>query len=55
MVFIADGAGSLKGRDDARKAAVFTIDTLPPQLAFDHGQIISDYFTYQKTGLRPHT
>jgi 8-oxo-dGTP diphosphatase len=53
MVFIADGEGTLKGRDDARKAAVFAIDTLPTKIAFDHGQIISDYFSYQKTGVRP--
>ena len=54
MVFIGDGEGTLKGRDDARKAEVFTADTLPDQIAFDHGQIISDFFSYQKTGLRPH-
>jgi len=53
MVFIADGAGSLKGRDDARNAAVFTSETLPPQIAFDHGQILADYFNYQETGVRP--
>jgi len=54
MVFIADGKGTLKGRDDARKAAVFTQDALPSQIAFDHGQIITEYFHYLKTGLRPH-
>jgi ADP-ribose pyrophosphatase YjhB (NUDIX family) len=52
MVFIADGEGTLKGRDDARKAAVFTINSLPTKIAFDHGRIISDYFSYQKTNLR---
>ena len=53
MVFIADGAGSLKGRDDARKAAVFTADTLPPQIAFDHGKILADYLEYLKSGKKP--
>lgn len=53
MVFIADGEGRLKGRDDARKAKVFTENTLPAQIAFDHGQIIADYFNYMKIGKRP--
>lgn len=53
MVFIADGKGTLKGRDDARKAAVFRENTLPSQIAFDHGQIISDYFEYMKSGKKP--
>jgi 8-oxo-dGTP diphosphatase len=53
MVFIADGAGSLKGRDDARKAAVFTAESLPSQIAFDHKQIVEDYFTYRKTANKP--
>ena len=29
MVFIADGKGTLKGRDDARKAEIFTEETFP--------------------------
>jgi 8-oxo-dGTP diphosphatase len=53
MVFIADGKGMLKGRDDARKAAVFREETLPKQIAFDHGEIITDYFEYLKTGREP--
>ncbi len=48
MVLIADGKGILRGRDDARKAEVFTENTLPAQIAFDHGQIIADYFKYQR-------
>ncbi|HNS77811.1 MAG TPA: NUDIX hydrolase [Syntrophorhabdus sp.] len=55
MVFIADGTGTLKGRDDARKAQVFTEATLPTPVAFDHGNILFDYFSYIKTGLRPQT
>lgn len=53
MVFIADGRGTLKGRDDARKAEVFTEKTLPSPIAFDHGEIIEDFFTYSKTGVKP--
>jgi ADP-ribose pyrophosphatase YjhB (NUDIX family) len=53
MVFVADGKGTLKGCDDARRAAVFTAESLPSQIAFDHGQIIEDYFTYRKTAKKP--
>jgi 8-oxo-dGTP diphosphatase len=53
MVFIADGKGTLKGQDDARKAALFKAAKLPTQIAFDHGQIITDYFEYLKTGTKP--
>lgn len=53
MVFIANGTGTLKGRDDARAAGVFTESNLPSQIAFDHGEIIADYFIYEKTSKKP--
>ncbi|HBE45466.1 MAG TPA: NUDIX hydrolase [Deltaproteobacteria bacterium] len=53
VVFIADGKGTLKGKDDARKAEVFTEVTLPQKIAFDHRTIIEDYFAYCKSGNRP--
>ncbi|HON84876.1 MAG TPA: NUDIX hydrolase [Syntrophorhabdaceae bacterium] len=53
VVFIGDGEGDLRGRDDARKAHVFTEDNLPEQIAFDHRTILYDYFLYTKTGKRP--
>lgn len=53
VVFIGDGLGFLKGRDDARHADVFTEESLPPDIVFDHAQIIGDYFHYMKTGQRP--
>lgn len=43
-VFIAKGKGFLKGKDDAIYAKVFTIDTLPEDIAFDHRDILNDYF-----------
>lgn len=44
-VFIAEAkTGVLKGKDDARKAALFTKKTLPKRLAFDHRKILNDYF-----------
>lgn len=53
VVFIGDGKGELKGRDDARRAQVFTADNLPEQIAFDHREILNDYFYYLKTGRKP--
>ncbi len=53
VVFIAEGKGTLAGRDDARKAEVFTEGSLPDQIAFDHAEILTDYFSYLKTGKRP--
>ncbi len=42
-VFVATASGTPVGGDDARQAAVFTRETLPP-LAFDHARILADYF-----------
>ncbi len=53
VVFIADGEGILIGKDDASKAEVFGETALPAQIAFDHSQIVTDYFTYLRTGERP--
>jgi 8-oxo-dGTP diphosphatase len=54
VVFIGEGRGGiLRARDDARQARVFRQDNLPDSVAFDHGQIISDYITYTQTGKRP--
>jgi ADP-ribose pyrophosphatase YjhB (NUDIX family) len=53
VVFIAKGEGSLRGRDDARRACVFKEQELPADIAFDHRNILYDYFRYKKTGQRP--
>jgi 8-oxo-dGTP diphosphatase len=53
IVFIGDGEGMLKGKDDAREAGVFGEDSLPEQIAFDHREILTDYFYYLKTGKKP--
>lgn len=45
-VFIARGTGSLKAADDAKNARAFSRDRLPSPIAFDHAQILSDYFNY---------
>ncbi len=43
-VFTARGQGKLKARDDAKKIKVFGREELPQDLAFDHRQILEDYF-----------
>jgi len=43
-VFIARGKGTLKSGDDAADAGVFTRDSLPDPIAFDHRAILEDYF-----------
>ncbi len=42
-VFIGRAEGSPQAGDDAAKAELFDEDSLP-QLAFDHGKILADYF-----------
>jgi len=42
-VFVAMAQGTPQAADDARSLAVFRIEELPRELAFDHGQILADY------------
>ncbi len=51
-VFIGRARGEPRAADDAKRLGVYTQDALP-QLAFDHGQILQDYFEYRRTGRRP--
>ncbi len=44
QVFLAKAFGVPVGRDDARRAEIFTAAALPEPLAFDHAQILKDYF-----------
>lgn len=43
-VFLAEGEGVLEAADDAVEARVFLRDGLPSPIAFDHAQILDDYF-----------
>jgi 8-oxo-dGTP diphosphatase len=52
-VFCGRAAGEPAGGDDAAEAGVFSEDTLPSPLVFDHATIVSDYYTYRRTGRRP--
>jgi len=44
FVFRAKAEGLPIGSDDALKADIFTFDTLPENMAFDHRRICMDYF-----------
>lgn len=50
VVFVAAGKGVLEARDDAKAAGVFTEETLPGPLVFDHARIIGDYFRWKREG-----
>ena len=51
-VFLASAEGRPKAADDAARAGIFTADRLPTPLAFDHAQILSDYFSYREGASR---
>ena len=48
-VYIAQATGAPQAGDDAGRAALFTANDLPT-LAFDHAEILADYFTAKKAG-----
>ncbi|MEK6778431.1 MAG: NUDIX hydrolase [Candidatus Deferrimicrobiota bacterium] len=52
-VYIGKAEGTPSGGDDAADARLFPERNLPSPLAFDHEQILADYFRYRKTGERP--
>ncbi len=43
-IFIAAAAGKPKAGDDAGEVGIFNKDNLPEDIAFDHRQILEDYF-----------
>ncbi len=47
IVFIARARGKPRGRDDAREARIFMRQALPRPLAFDHREILNDYFHHR--------
>jgi 8-oxo-dGTP diphosphatase len=44
-IFIATASGTPVAADDAKEAGIFTRDDLPDEIAFDHRQILKDYFS----------
>jgi len=49
-VYIAEARGEPAARDDAQRLDLFTIDTLPAALAFDHAAVLRDYRRFRETG-----
>jgi 8-oxo-dGTP diphosphatase len=46
-VFIAKGKGELKSGDDAKNAKIFNKENLPENIAFDHRDILKEYFLFK--------
>jgi len=44
-VFIAEASGKAEAGDDATELGVFKKYNLPDNIAFDHNEILNDYFT----------
>jgi len=49
-VYVAEARGEPQGRDDAKLAALFTVDVLPTALEFDHAVILDDYRRFRNSG-----
>ncbi len=45
VVFTAKAQAKPRAADDAAEVGVFTKNSLPEQIAFDHRQILEDYFS----------
>lgn len=43
-IYIATASGEPKAGDDAKEVGIFNKDSLPKEIAFDHRQILEDYF-----------
>jgi len=52
VVFVAESNGVPSARDDAKGIGVFTEKSLPETLAFDHAQILKDYFRWKREGFK---
>jgi 8-oxo-dGTP diphosphatase len=52
-VYMAEAMGEPKADDDAKSVGIFGAGEMPPQLCFDHAQILQDYWRYRTYGIRP--
>jgi ADP-ribose pyrophosphatase YjhB (NUDIX family) len=50
VVFEVETTGSPVAGDDAAECRFFSPDSLPPDVAFDHRQIVTEYFTHRHPG-----
>jgi 8-oxo-dGTP diphosphatase len=44
VIFVANANGTPCAQDDAAQIGIFTPEELPAMIAFDHRQILTDYF-----------
>ena len=49
-VFTAQARGTPQAGDDASAVGIFTPDTLPDEIAFDHRDILAEYFSRKHEG-----
>lgn len=49
-VYVAEAKGMPEAADDAKNLAIFELDKLPQELAFDHAQVLDDYRKFRETG-----
>jgi len=47
VVYVAQAAGVPRAADDAKNVGIYTRETLPNLLAFDHALILDDYFQFR--------
>jgi ADP-ribose pyrophosphatase YjhB (NUDIX family) len=52
VVFAADAEGVPKAADDAKEIGIFTEEHIPAEMAFDHADILRDYFASEHGGGR---
>lgn len=45
-VYLAEADGIPQAADDAKHCGLFTFDSLPDDLAFDHAQVLADFQNY---------
>ncbi len=48
-IYIATATGTPTAADDAKTVAVFNLNALPTELAFDHAKVLQDYLRYKKS------
>lgn len=50
-VYVATADAEPIAADDAKTVAIFNINSLPTDLAFDHDKVLQDYIQYKKFGV----
>jgi 8-oxo-dGTP diphosphatase len=53
VVYVATAEGTPRAQDDAAAVGIFSPESLPLNLAFDHHRILADYLAFRRTGKPP--